>query len=293
MIKNNQWDGVNRLDKFIQTVQTTNNSVSHRLIKTWMIAAIAAAHSATGFVNQGVLVLQGKQDIGKTRWVKSLDPINCDAVKEGAILDPANKDNVTTLAKHWIVELGELDATFRKADIARLKSFITMQADDVRLPYARRHTRMPRRTAYIATVNDNNFLADDTGNRRWWTITVNSINFNHGLDMIQVWSEVYQLWINGALTYLSDDLKISVNEINESHEKVEPFQELLSSRFDWDSTARQELTATQVLIELGYKAPTLSETQRMGNSLQKTKCSFRKINGTTRYSIPYLLIRKF
>ena len=156
-IKVKIWDGIPRLDKFIATIKTKDMILSHKIIKTWMIAAIAAAFSQTGFINQGVLVLQGKQNIGKTRWVKSLEPGNFNAVKEGAILDPANKDNVILLARHWIIELGELDATFRKADIARLKSFITMQADDVRFPYAKKETHLVRRSAYIATVNEQNF----------------------------------------------------------------------------------------------------------------------------------------
>lgn len=291
-LKDNPWDKIERLETFIKTITTTNDALSHPIIKTWMIAAIAAAHSQNGFINQGVLVLQGKQNIGKTRWAKSLDPIDCGAVKEGALLDPNNKDNVILLARHWIVELGEVDATFRKTDIARLKSFITMQADDVRFPYAAKDTHLVRRTSYIATVNDENFLADDTGNRRWWTITVQNIDFTHGLDMQQVWAEAYTIWQAGALTYLSTDLQNSVNEANVTHEKVDPFKEKLNTHYDWESTARHWMNATQILEELGYSRPSRGDSTRMGNYLRIfAKGDERIRDGYRLYNVPYFIIK--
>lgn len=288
-IKNKPWDGIPRLDKFAATVKCSNNELSQKLIKRWMVSAIAAAHSERGFINQGVLVIQGKQGIGKTMWVKSLDPINCGAVKEGAILDPTNKDNVILLARHWIVELGELDATFNKSDIARLKSFITMQTDDVRFPYAAKCSKLPRRTAYIATVNDDKFLSDDTGNRRWWTVEVEEIDLDHGLDMQQVWAEVYFLWNNGSLPYLTKDEQFSVNKENIGHEKVDPLREKLMVHYDWKSPLGRWVFATQVLEELDIKKPTKSEATKMGNLLKEfTNGNSRIKDGYKLYFVPFL-----
>jgi putative DNA primase/helicase len=288
-LSENSWDGVHRLHKFISSIKTENDELSHALIKRWMIAAIAAAHSVTGFINQGVLVIQGAQGIGKTMWVKSLDPIGCNAVKEGAILDPANKDSVILLARHWIVELGELDATFNKSDIARLKSFITMESDDVRFPYAAKSSRLPRRTAYIATVNDEKFLSDDTGNRRWWTITAKEIDLNHGLDMGQVWAEVYNLWVSGSLPYLSKDEQLQVNKENLEHEKIDPLREKLLDSYNWTSDLRRYLPATKVLEELGFNKPNRSEATKMGNLLKEfTKNNSKMKDGYRLYAVPNL-----
>jgi putative DNA primase/helicase len=288
----NKWDGEPRLHKFLQSIKTENDAFSHKLIKTWMISAIAAAHSEDGFINQGVLVIQGAQGIGKTLWVKSLDPIGCGAVKEGAILDPANKDNVILLAKHWIVELGELDATFNKSDIARLKSYITMQADDVRFPYAIKQTRLPRRTSYIATVNDDKFLSDDTGNRRWWTISAISIDLAHGLDMQQVWAEVCFLWRSGVSPYLTYESQHELNVLNIEHEKIDPLREKLLDNYDWESTARQYISATKVLEELGFTKPNRSEATKMGVLLKELSKNNSKIkDGYRLYSVPYLITK--
>ena len=203
-LKKNPWDGVPRLSKFIQTLKTENDDLSYKLTFRWMLSAIAAAHSERGFSAQGVLVLAGEQYIGKTRFFKSLDCFGGRAIKEGAILDPTNKDNIMTLASHWIIELGELDGTFRRADIARLKSHLTNDVDILRKPFGRKDSRFARRTVYAASVNDPRFLVDNTGNRRWWTIPVLSIDLNHGLDMMQVWAEVYSILQTGEQTWLTD-----------------------------------------------------------------------------------------
>lgn len=292
-MKDNPWDGIPRLDNFISQVVTDEPEHSKRLIKTWMVAAMAAAHSITGFINQGVLVLQGEQNIGKTSWVKALDPINCGAVKESAFLDPSNKDSVFLLSNYWIAELGELESIFRKSDIGRLKSFVTTEFDNLRLPYARKSTRVPRRSVYVATVNDKSFLADDTGNRRWWTIRVKEINRHHNLDMIQVWAEVYDVWQSGHLTYLDREIQAQVNENNKKHEKLEPLKELLFSFYDWKSTARRSMTATAVLIELGFKNPSRADATKMGRILKEVNnIDTRIISGYTLHEMPYFLPHK-
>lgn len=272
-IINKPWDKKPRLDDFIKTLKTKDDEFSYKMIKRWMLSAIGAAFSKHGFSNQGVLVLQGDQNLGKTRWVKSLDPIQCGAVKEGLIVDPSNKDSVITASQCWIAELGELDGTFSKADIARLKSFITSQVDVIRLPFAPRNSHLHRRTAYVGTVNNSKFLVDDTGNRRWWTIEVDSIDLMHGLDIQQVWAEVYDIWSKDNQTWLNSEEMIVLNEKNKEHEMIDPFEESLIEMFDWHPEWRNgvtlELTATQVLNKMGRKSPTRAETTRMGNIIIK------------------------
>ena len=269
----NPWDGVPRLDKFIDTLETTNQPLSQKLVRRWMISAIAAAHAEKGFESHGVLVLAGDQNLGKTRFIKALDPFNCDAVKSGALLDPKDKDCVKTLASFWIAELGELDGTFRKSDMARLKSFITESFDKLRFPYARKDSTLYRRTVYAATVNDPNYLVDETGNRRWWTIHVLSINEKHGLDMAQVWAEVFAIWNAGEQTWMTPQEFSELSEHNKNHEQNNPLEELLHTFFDfsegWDSREMVGYSATEVLRVLGVTNPNRYQATQMGKILAK------------------------
>lgn len=272
-MKANPWDGEPRLQRFIETVQTENNLLSHKLIRRWMIGAIAAAHSDQGIALQGALVLQGKQRVGKTEWVKSLDPINCGAILDGALLDPSNKDSLIYLSRHWIIELGELDGTFKKADIARIKGYLTSKCDEVRFPFARKVTRLGRRTAFVATVNESNFLIDTTGNRRWWTIPVISIDLSHGLNMLQVWAEVFALWKGGESHNLNEEEFTGLMVHNVQHEVIDPIEEGVAMLFDWVPNWReyntQEFTGLQVLKMLKIDKPTMSESKRVVAILEK------------------------
>lgn len=286
VLRERPWDGVSRLDRFISTLKTQNPELSAKIIKTWMCSAVAAIHTPGGFTAHGVLVLQGRQKIGKTGWIKQLDPINCEAVKEGAHLDPTNKDDVSSVIRHWIVEIGELDSSFRK-DIARLKSFITSSVDYIRAPYAIRAMKYPRQTVFAASVNSDEYLVDDTGNRRWWTVHVESVDFTHGLDIQQVWAEVYQIWKEGHPTDLSVEDQNLVNELNQEYEKTDPIEEKLLRHYDWSSLVTREMTTTEVMEEIGYVRPSRSEVTRCGSLLKElTMGDFRILRGIKKYKVP-------
>ena len=291
MIERNPWDGVKRLHNFCATIHSPLGHVAEAIIRTWMVAAVSAAFTEKGFINQGVLVLQGSQGIGKTSWLKKLDPLGCDAVKEGAFLDPSNKDSVIQIASFWIVELGELETIFKKSEIGRLKSYLTMEADHVRLPYAKKITRLLRRTVYAATVNDFHFLGDDTGNRRWWTIPVDKID-DHNMDMIQVWAEVYELYKQGHPAVLEKAIQKEVNENNAEHEKIDSIEEELTTNYDWLAPARRETTATELLKEIGYKNPGKGECMRMANILYKLTGKKSRKSGSKRlHNVPFKLTK--
>ena len=247
-IKAKPWDGILRVEQFIDTLNSPMRDLTQAICKAWMCAAIASIFSPHGFISQGVLVLQGKQKLGKTSWLRALDPINCGAVLEGANLDPTNKDDKAIAGEHWIVELGELDSTFKK-DIARLKAYITSKSDDIRTPYAVKASHYYRRTVFAGSVNTDTYLVDDTGNRRWWTVPlVQRINIHHGLDMQQVWAEVYDMWSKGYPTDLSENDQFLVNQNNLRFEKLNPIREKLMTMYDWSGERCRELTATQVAI---------------------------------------------
>lgn len=263
------WDGTPRLDKFIKCVKTNNNSLAQKLIRRWMVSAIAAIFNPNGIAPQGILIFQGRQNIGKTQWVKSLDPIGCGAILESALLDPSCKDSVINLARHWINELGELDATFKKSDIARLKGYITADKDELRLPYARKITRMKRRSVCFGTVNDERFLVDDTGNRRWWVIGVESIDSDHGLDIQQIWAEVHDLYKKNPQHWLSAEELDELNQSNEEHELIDPFEEAVLRYFAWGGPLAAKMTASHVLNCIGFTSPHKKDSMRMSKILER------------------------
>jgi putative DNA primase/helicase len=217
-----------------------------------------------------VLTLQGAQYLGKTKWFKTLVPQSLDLIQDGMILKPDDKDSVKQCTSYWLVELGELDSTFRKSDIAQLKAFITKQVDVLRLAYARRESRFPRRTLFFGSVNPREFLHDPTGNRRFWTIECEAINHDHRLDMQQIWAEVHSLWVGGEGYYLSADEMAGLNAHNEDFMAADPIEERLMDRLEWSDpqTLWRWAQASTVLVECGLDRPSKLDSATAGSLMR-------------------------
>ena len=183
-IDSEPWDGNDRLPDFLGSLVTEESAqLKDMLLKKWLISCVAAAYEKNGVELEGILVLQGAQGLGKTLWFKRLCDYNKGWLLEGATLNPSDKDSVKRAVSHWIVELGEIESTFKKSDIDQLKAFVTSRTDELRLPYDRAFTTYQRRTAFYASVNAREFLTDTSGNRRFWVLAVRDINVNHGVNM--------------------------------------------------------------------------------------------------------------
>jgi putative DNA primase/helicase len=272
-IQSKPWDGTTRLGELFATVQAGMDvRLKNTLIYRWMLSAVAAIFVPHGFKARGVLVFTGRQGIGKTTWIKSLVPEEMGLVLEGATLDPNNKDTVINAVAHWLVELGELDATFRKADIARLKSFLTMANDKLRRPYDRVESEYQRRTVFFASVNESQYLVDDTGNSRWWTVPVTSIDYKHGLDMQQIWAELYfHFKVKNAQWWLTPAEEDQLAALNLEHENTDPIEEKILRAFDWSGEGfRTDLmTASEVLMAIGIDQPNKSQATHASKILKR------------------------
>ncbi|HDQ5285852.1 TPA: PriCT-2 domain-containing protein [Raoultella ornithinolytica] len=293
-ITSKPWDGVSRIKALCDTLLTPagfDRSVATLLVRRWMISAVAAILRPTGFWSKGVLVLQGDQSLGKSAWFKALLPdANRDLIKVGATIDPANKDSVTSAIGHWMVELGELDATFRRADIARLKAFISSDIDMLRRPYDRLESKYPRRTVFFASVNPKHFLADDTGNVRWWTIPVTDVNYTHDIDTQQLWAEVAQLYRDGERWWLDRDEEAALENINREHEAIDPVKEMIQTRYNFEAPrdSWRLLNNTEILFDLGYERPSKKQATEATKAIEDCFGQKRKSNGRKGYDVPPL-----
>lgn len=291
-INSKPWDGTSRINEFINTVVADNPELAKLLIYRWMLGATAAAFSENGVSLHGVLVFQGKQGIGKTAWFKSLVPTtHHDLIVDGVTLDPKNKDSVIGCTSHWLVELGELDGTFNKSDLALLKAFITKSVDYYRAPYARVESTASRNTAFFASVNNGQYLVDDTGNRRWWSIHIKEINYNHNIDMQQVWAEFKQLLDQKEPYYLTHAESKHLSAENELFETMDPMEEKILNRFRWDEVERNlRLTASEVLEAIGFDL-TKNDRKKIGKDCgtiltKLTGNKARRIKGRSIFNLP-------
>ena len=271
-IMSKPWDGTSRAQSFYDTVSSKDKKLKEIMLRRWMVSAIAAAFNPTGVSAHGVLVFRGEQYLGKTSWFKKLAPSYLEVIKDGYILRLDNKDSVFQCLSHWIVELGELEATFRKSDIAQLKAFITSDRDIVRRPYAVKESFYARRTVFFASVNQKEFLFDETGNRRFWVIETDALDYNHNLDMQQVWAEFYHMYSSGEPWVMQSDEIANVNINNEEFMGADYHDELVMRKYDWDSLpygGGDWRTVTEISIALGLQNPKQNELNRLSKALRK------------------------
>lgn len=187
------WDGVSRLDTWVIDLLGAQDTELHRAIGAkWMISAVARALEP-GCKADGVLTLEGPQGIGKSSALAALcedDTWFCDQVPD--LRD--HKAAAEILQGPWIVELPELAAVGR-AEVERVKAWITTQSDRYRSPWGRVAQSHPRRCVFAATTNADAYLRDSTGGRRWWPVRVGAI------DVPRIRAERDQLWAEAAARY--------------------------------------------------------------------------------------------
>lgn len=288
-IESKPWDGQSRLQDLFDTVTAVGESkddsirrLKETFLRRWLISAAAAAFEPNGVSAHGVLVFQGAQYMGKTAWFKRLVPKDLGVVQDGMMLRADDRDSVKQIVSHWLVELGELDATFRKSDIAQLKAFLTRDKDILRRAYARKESEFARRTVFFASVNPREFLHDQTGNRRFWTIECAGIDYDHGVDMQQLWAEVLTLYRAGEPWVLQGDEHEALEDHNKVFEVVDPIEELIGSGLRWNEppAAWRWRSATEILVELGRDTCSQGEATRAAHIIRSRNGNLsRKSNG--------------
>jgi putative DNA primase/helicase len=300
-ITSKPWDGVDRLPAMFNTLREREGysaQLKRILLYKWLLSAVAAALKPTGFKARGVLTFQGPQGIGKTSWIMALvsSPVLRDMlIKVDHHLDPHNKDSILGAITHWIVEIGELDSSFRKSDVSRLKGVLTSDSDKVRRPYAKSESEYQRRTVFAATVNEENFLVDHTGNTRWWTLPLASIDFEHGIDMQQVFAQLASDFHAGAQWWLTKDEEALLEKHNSEHRSVSLMRDRLMEILDLSRIGQPgnpSMGTVDMLAELGYDHPTNGDTKELTAVLRELLGNSKKVNGTQKWRIPRRLQTK-
>jgi len=199
------WDGTPRLSKWLSYylgAEKENADYLSFIGTNWMVAAVKRVYKA-GCKFDHVLVLEGAQGAGKSTILKELATFGDEDKQESyfsdsiKINDLHNKDTIQRIQGSIIVEIAEL-AGFSKKDDEDIKSWITMQDDECRLPYERTSTKFPRQFVLAATTNSYDYLKDPTGNRRYWPLEVLSIDLESvKRDRIQLWAEAISLYKQG------------------------------------------------------------------------------------------------
>jgi hypothetical protein len=239
-----EWDSAERLDTvLIRNLQADDTRYVRTVTRKTFVAAVARAYKP-GTKFDCVLVLDGDQGIGKSTLFKDL--VGNEYYSETlSLTDMDDKSGAEKLQGFWVVEIGEL-AGMKKADIEKVKAFLSTSDDKYRPSYGKTVESHPRQCIIIASVNgERGYLRDITGNRRFWIVKVRQEeqvkkwNFTPE-ERDQIWAEAKYYWQNGEKLYLEGDLIKSAEEaqreameVDERQGMVEEYLETLLPG-NWD-----------------------------------------------------------
>ena len=210
-----EWDGTSRVETFlIDYFGAEDTPYSRAIIKKILVAAYMRIYHP-GIKFDYIMVLNGPQGVGKSTAIAKL---GMDWYSDSlSVSDMNDKTAAEKLQGYWILEIGEL-AGMKKADIDKVKAFISRQDDKYRASFGRRVNSHPRQCIFFATTNEQNgYLRDNTGNRRFWPIKTPGSGSKKAWELTddevkQIWAEVKVIADKGENLYIDDELIASAAE---------------------------------------------------------------------------------
>jgi predicted P-loop ATPase len=236
------------INQLINDILGIPEGIERTYIKKWLIAAVARALEP-GCQVDAALILKGKQGIGKTRTFEALAP---EGYFNTFTADMSSKDGILELHNNWINEVGEFEHSFSKSDLQRLKAKITQAVDQFRIPYDSNVSTKARRFVLCGSTNEQEFLPDRTGNRRFWVV---SINQKIDLERIRtlkdsIWREALFLYRSGTKWHLNDLEIAAANEHTAQFEMVGILDEELDAFLEKKQKLKMPFEMRDILLDL-------------------------------------------
>ncbi len=228
-----RWDSIERIDRLWSGYFGAEDSPLMRAFgRRWMIGAVARV-LRPGCKLDTMPIVAGPQGIGKSTGFRALCP-EPDWFSD----TPLPVDNPTRCAEMmagvWLYEISELES-FRGKEAEAIKGFLSSQQDRVRVSYARYAETFPRQACFVGTTNQETYLKDSTGGRRFWPVTAGQVDLG-GLvrDRDCLWAEAVSRfqakepwWLNETEATEAADAQDAVREV---HPWQEPIARWLNER---------------------------------------------------------------
>lgn len=219
-----KWDGLCRLDSWLTVYAGVEMNVyTSRIGAMCLVAAIARVFKP-GTKYDYMLILEGPQGIMKStlfevlggKWYMNIS------------FDQHEKDIIEKMRGGWMIEIADLSGMGSR-EIQWLRAFLARGTDRCRLPYARTSRDFPRSSIFVGTHNpsgDNEYLLDDTGNRRFFPVECGSSINIVGLREVreQLFAEAYERYRQGFSLYLTGQPLLLANKAQADRQSGDPWE---------------------------------------------------------------------
>lgn len=275
-----RWDGKERLQHWLHIYLGAEQSdYAAAAGSKYLIGAIARVMRSPVKVDN-VLILEGVQGAGKSSALKVLfHPWFTDAAFE-----IGSTDGYQIIRGMWGVELAELDG-FNRAESSKSKGFFSRETDRYRNPYGRKPVNVPRQCVFAGSVNHATYLKDDTGNRRYFPVTVGYIALDDlQADRDQLWAEALMEYRKGTCWWLRAAETRLFDHEQDARYIGDAYEDRIRTWLDnVDADGRiDEVNTGQILgkaLSMEISKWTLTEQQRVGRIMARIGWPRKKKGG--------------
>ncbi len=209
-----EWDGgdyIKELTSCLNIGEGQHQRFYNMLLK-WFVRSIACCFGET--FNKQAIVIIGSQNNGKSSLLRWFCPPELrNYYKEDIGTD---KDSMIAIAQNFIVNIDEL-STLQKKDLDSIKSLMSKEYVNVRIPYDRTTSHLTRRCNFVASTDKAEFLTDEAGSVRWICFAINDINWDYRqkMNINNLWAQAYYYYQLGKAKY---NYQLTRSEIKENED---------------------------------------------------------------------------
>jgi predicted P-loop ATPase len=159
------------LENWLTSALGVPNDAYHREVGKRFAIAMVARVLDPGCQADYMIVLEGPQGEEKSKFCRALasDQYFSDHI-------PSLTGDHVRFSMHlrgkWLIEISELAAFNKVADVESLKALITRRVEIYTPKYGRKERHEPRQCVFIGTTNTDDWNRDETGGRRFWPVKV-------------------------------------------------------------------------------------------------------------------------
>lgn len=285
------WDFEQRIDTFLHIYFGVVDTPYTRAVSRYLWSALVGRILHPAIKADMVPILVGEQGAGKSSGVAAICP-NPDFFTEISF-NESEDDLARKMRGRLLGEISELRG-LNTRDVETIKAFVTRTHETWTPKFKEFSTTFSRRIIFIGTTNQEQFLADQTGNRRWLPVTVGKVNVEKiRVDYLQLWAEARDSY-SGVLW---QDAERLAKESQGKHMIVDAWVEVVQDwliknnlipQYGTDINYDKFVTTNQVLLEaIRFEAKHIDRRSQMRaadvlHSLGFVKGGSRRINGKQR-----------
>lgn len=248
------WDGLSRVESLMTKYFVTDAGDSNELatylaaVGRILLVSMVARVMEPGCKVDTMVILDGAQGIFKSTGLRVLagDEYFSDALPD---LSHNDKDASIHVADKWLIEIAEL-AAMGKTESKKTKQFISRQVEKYRAPYGRVEVVEPRQCVFAGTTNDQHYLVDDTGNRRYLPVSAISVDVEAiKRDRDQLFAEAVDMYKRGVEWWPSDEVAAIAATEADARFEADPWESIIAEYL----SGQEKTTCGAVLIHLGIE----------------------------------------